>query len=68
MAAPNLKHGQVMAKITVTVYENNALSVDGNLEDPLWAIAALENAIDAIKNQQRPKLDLVIPGKDVSIR
>lgn len=68
MSAPNLKHGQVMAQIVVAVYEDNALGVSGNLEDPLWAIAALENAIDAIRNNMRPlQGGLAIPGRDVSL-
>jgi hypothetical protein len=67
MAAPNLKHGQVVASITVKVFADNAMSVEGNIEDPNWATAALANAIDAIRNQTKPKLGLIIPGKDVSL-
>lgn len=68
MAAPNLKHGQPTAQIVVTVYDNNALGVSGNIEDPLWAISALENAIDAIRNQHRPNMNgLVVPQHDVGL-
>lgn len=67
MSAPNLKRGQVVACIVVSVYADNALSVEGNIEDKLWAIAALENAIDAIRNQMKPQAGLVVPNKDVSL-
>lgn len=67
MSAPNLKHGQVVERVIVEVYEDNALAVRGPTHDPLWVIAALENAIDAVRNQAFPKDGLFVPGRDVSV-
>lgn len=66
-AAPNLKPGQVVAMLQVKVYEDGALSVEGPMDDPAWCIAALQNAIDAIRNKQRPAGEIIVPGKDVSL-
>lgn len=66
--APDLQHGQVVQQIIVNVYQDNAMSVHGPMDDPAWMVAALENAADAVRNQSRPKTELIIPGKDVKIR
>lgn len=67
MSAPNLPHGKVVERVIVEVYEDNAMAVRGPMEDPAWIIAALENAIDAVRNQMRPKTDIVVPGRNVSV-
>lgn len=66
MSAPNLKRGQVAARIVVTIHQDNALSVEGPTGDKPWCIAALQNAIDAVKNQNNGR-ELIVPGKDVTL-
>lgn len=67
MSAPNLKHGETVAAITIKVYADNAMSVEGPTDDPAWCVAALENAIDALRSRINPGRELIVPGKDVRL-
>ena len=56
----------VVVEIKVCVHANGALSVQGPIDDKPWCIAALHNAIDAVRNHGKPG-PLIVPAKDVSI-
>lgn len=56
----------VVVEIRVRVHADGALSVQGPIEDKAWTIAALNNAIDAVRNHGRPGA-LIVPPKDVSL-
>ena len=57
---------RVVSKFVITHYENGALSVEGQISDKAYAIAVLNNAIDAIRNNRSGER-LVTPSKDVEI-
>lgn len=57
----------VIAKIEVTLYASGALSTSGNIADKQFAIAMLENGIDAIRNRKPSSLELVTPNYDVGV-
>ena len=57
---------RVVSRFTITHYENGALSVEGQISDKAYAVAVLQNAIDAIRNNRSGER-LVTPGKDVSV-
>lgn len=56
----------VVVEIKICVHANGALSVHGPIDDKPWTIAALTNAIDAVRNHGRPG-EIVVPAKDVSL-
>jgi len=56
-----------LVEIKVKVFEDGALSVEGPMSDKLWMVAALENAIDALKGNQKRQDNLIIPAHDVSL-
>lgn len=55
----------VVVEIRVCVHADGALAVHGPIEDKAWTIAALSNAIDAVRNHS--KGGLIVPAKDVSL-
>ena len=58
----------IQARFVITIHENGALSVEGPIDDKLFALAVMENAKDAIRNHRDPRqVDIVIPGKDISL-
>jgi hypothetical protein len=60
---------EITGQIVIKCWSDGALSVEGPTGDPWWCLAVLENAKDAIKNQQRRKGDrpVIIPAHDVDI-
>jgi hypothetical protein len=56
----------VVVEIKVCIHESGSLSVQGPMDDKPWMIAALENAIDALRNQRGPR-DVIVPSRDVSL-
>lgn len=56
-------------KVTITLHNNGALSVEGPIHDQRWMIAVLENAMDAVRNHHMPKSKpgLIIPDRDVVV-
>ena len=56
-----------LVEIKVKVFDDGALSVEGPMSDKLWMIAALENAIDALKGNHKRESQIIIPSKDVSL-
>jgi hypothetical protein len=59
---------QIAVQITIKVWTDGAMSVEGPIDDKLWVIATLENAKDAVRNHRDPRVvDIVVPTKDVSI-
>ena len=56
----------IMQQLVVKVWSDGALSVEGPVEDAAWCIAALSNAIDAIRNRRNGR-PLVVPSHDVSV-
>jgi len=57
---------RVAQRITVTVYDDGALSVEGPVEDPAWCVAALANAQDAVRNHHARRA-VVVPPHDVAV-
>ena len=58
---------KVAVEIKILVMASGAMQIIGPMNDPLWMLAALDHAKDAIKNQQRPKTEIIIPAKDVQL-
>lgn len=58
---------QLMAQITIKVWSDGAMSIEGPTTEPEWCLAALDHAAEALRNQIRPKDQIVIPGYDTSI-
>jgi hypothetical protein len=56
----------VVVELRVCVHADGALSVKGPIDDKAWCIAALSNAIDAVRNHGSPGA-LIVPAKDVSL-
>jgi hypothetical protein len=61
-------HGHLQASFTISIWDDGSLSVEGPIDDKVFALAVLENAKDAVRNHRRPDMvDLIIPSKDISI-
>lgn len=59
---------KVQAQFKITIWDNGALSVEGPIDDKMFALAVLENAKDAVRNHRSPNMvDIIIPQKDVSL-
>ncbi len=56
----------ITSQITVKVWSDGALSVEGPVDDPAWCLAALENAKDAIRNRRNNK-PIITPSHDVDV-
>ena len=57
----------VAVEIVIRVMASGAMQITGPMNDSLWMLAALDHAKDAIKNQRKPKTEIVIPSKDVAL-
>jgi hypothetical protein len=57
----------VTGVLTIKLWSNGAMSVEGPIEDTTFCLAILENAKDAVRNHKSRRADLVIPGRDVSV-
>lgn len=44
---------RVMASITLRVWDDESMTIEGPLQDPLWVLQALEHAIDTVRRQVR---------------
>lgn len=61
---------KVMATITIRVWSDEAMTIEGPLGDPVWCKHALEHALATINEKikaNKPTLGHTIPGKDVSL-
>jgi hypothetical protein len=58
---------QVTGVLTIKLWSNGAMSVEGPIEDTTFCLAILENAKDAVRNHKSRRADIVIPGRDVSV-
>lgn len=62
---------KVQAHIELKLWTDGAMSVEGHIDDEAFAIAMLENALATIRNHHARKsaqgLNIIVPGKDVSI-
>lgn len=59
---------KIQAQFIIKIWDNGSLSIEGPIEDKIFALAVLENAKDAVKNHRRPDMvDIFIPSKDVSL-
>lgn len=54
------------AQITIKVFRNGALAVEGPVHEKEWCLAVLENAKDAVRNHHSPR-PIVVPGKDTGL-
>ncbi len=57
----------VAVEIIIRVHASGAMSILGPMQDPAWVLAALDHAKDAVKNQMKPKNEIVIPSKDIQL-
>lgn len=59
----------VIATITISLHANHAMDISGNIGDKKLALAMLDHAKDAVKNQLRPEDDksIIISGRDTEI-
>lgn len=62
----------IVRQVLVTIYEGEdgkpgPLSVQYNLKEEQLTIAMLKNAIDAVKNNRKPRSEIIVPAKDVSL-
>ena len=58
---------QVTGVVTIKLWSDGAMSVEGLVEDTAFCLAILENAKDAVRNHRSHRDHLVIPSYDVSI-
>jgi len=58
---------EITQQITIKVWSDGALSVEGPVEDTAWCLAAMANAADAVRNHRRPSEAIVIPSYDVDV-
>ena len=58
-----------VARIAITMYGGGAMAVSGNIGDVTLALAMLDHARDAVRNQlqRRDKDGLMIPPRDVVV-
>ncbi len=57
----------LVASLQIDIWRSGALSVSGSIQDEEWAVAALENAIDAVRSHHRKTNALIIPGHDTGL-
>lgn len=58
---------KVTQYITIKIWDNNAMSVEGScIGDEKYAVAVLQNAIESIRGHNKPKA-LIVPEKDVTL-
>jgi len=67
--ADRLASGQkLQASWTIKIWDDGALSIEGPIDDKVFVLAVLENAKDAVRNHRDPRMvDIIIPGKDISL-
>lgn len=53
--------------LTIRIHAPGTMSVQGHLGDPVFALAQLEQAADAIRRQVRARDEIVIPNREVTI-
>jgi len=59
---------QITACITIKVWSDGAMSVEGPIEDTAWCLAALDNAKDSVRNHKmRRDAAIIVPSYDLSI-
>jgi len=59
---------KALACLSIKVYANGALSIEGPMDDPQWCLSVLEHAKDAIKNRiHMMNNTIIIPERDVSL-
>ena len=63
--APVEHPDDTVAFVTVRLHANGAMSTQGHVGDKAFAIALLQNAIDAIKANVRDPGAIVVPSRDV---
>jgi hypothetical protein len=57
----------VVQRISLGVWSDGALSIEGPVTDKAWCLAALANARDAVKRYRRAGEQLVVPPEDVEV-
>lgn len=67
MHDPSLK---LITSITIRVWSDESMTIEGPMADPEWIMLALDHAKDAVKAQLRRtpgSPNVVVPGKDTSL-
>lgn len=57
--------GRVVARLVINLHDDGGLSVSGNVGDVVLSTQMLDAARDAVRNQLKPKNELVLPNRDV---
>lgn len=58
---------EITACITIKMWRNGAMSVEGPIEDTAFCIAALDNAKDAVRNHKSRREQVIVPNYDLSV-
>lgn len=65
-AAPPVEHpDDTVAYVTVRLHANGMLTTQGHVGDRKFAVALLQNAIDAIRSQVQERDRIMVPARDV---
>ena len=57
----------VVAEIKIQLHASGGLSISGNIGDVNLALGMIDHARDAVRNQLRPKDEIIIPDRDVAV-
>jgi hypothetical protein len=57
----------VTGVVTIKLWSDGAMSVEGPIEDTAFCLAVLENAKDAVRNHKSRREQVVVPARDVSV-
>jgi len=59
---------RVAARLVLTVYDDETMSVEGPLHDTRWCLLAVEHAKDILKSRlARERGEIVIPARDMEL-
>ena len=62
-----LLHGDIVARVSVTYYAGNQISIDGSIGDKQFAIKLLEHALDTLRRKSAPDQPLLVHPCDVDL-
>jgi len=62
-----MNNDPVMAEVVIQIHQSGAMSIQAPMGDKKWCVAALQHAMDAIRNSSQPESKLIIPEKDVQL-
>jgi hypothetical protein len=57
-----------IANISLTLFGNGSMQIQGNILDPKLAVTMLNHALDAVKRQLERREKLIVPAVDVDVK